>query len=676
MATTPSTTPALSSPGIGSGLDVAGIVAKLMEVEKRPLTLMDAEISADQAKISAYGTLKSALASLQTTLASLASATGFKTLAANVSDAALLSANVGSTAVAGSYSVEVTNLAHAQKLASSGFANTTDAVGSGTLTFDFGTFDGVAFASSGSGAKTVTIAPGQNSLSGIRDAINAANVGVTATIVNDGSAAGNRLVITSNASGAANSVKITVADDDGNATDAGGLSQLAYDPAAAIGSGRNLSEKVAAQDATLVIDGITISKPTNTVTDAIQGVTLDLLKTNVGVPATLTVSANTGSVVTLVGNFVAAYNQVVATLGNLTKFDATQKQASVLTGDGTVRLIQTQLRSILGSALPAGAFTTLSQAGVAFKTDGTLALDPAKLDAALKSNPSAVTQLFAAVGSASDSLASVSAFGDKTVPGTYGVNVTQLARQASVAGSAAAGLTITAGVNDSLDINVDGILATVTLAAGTYASADALAAEVRAKINGASAIAGAGSSVTVTQAGGVLTIASNRYGSASVASVAGNAAASLLGGAPTTTAGLDIAGTINGVAAAGSGQTLVGAVGSPVEGLKVVVSGGVLGDRGTVTFGQGFAYRLNKLVSDVVGTDGAIESRSDGLQKSIDSVKKREDAFNARLAQVQANYTRQFNALDTLLATLSAQSAYLQQQLDSLASFTKSSSSK
>ncbi len=245
-----------------------------------------------------------------------------------------------------------------------------------------------------------------------------------------------------------------------------------------------------------------------------------------------------------------------------------------------------------------------------------------------------------------------------------------------MAGSAAAGLTITAGVNDSLDINVDGISATVTLAAGTYASADALAAEVRAKINGASAIAGAGSSVTVTQAGGVLTIASNRYGSASVASAAGNAAASLLGGAPTTTAGLDIAGTINGVAAAGSGQTLVGAVGSPVDGLKVLVSGGVLGDRGTVTFGQGFAYRLNKLVSDVVDTDGAIKSRTDGLQKSIDSVKKREDAFNARLAQVQANYTRQFNALDTLLATLSAQSAYLQQQLDSLASFTKSSSSK
>ncbi len=678
MATTTSTTStSLASPGVGSGLDVNGIVSKLMEVEKRPLTLMDAQISASQAKISAYGTLKSALSTLQSSLASLRSAAGFRTLAASVSDSALLTTSVASNAVAGNYSVEVTALAQAHKLASAGFANTSDTVGTGSLTFDFGTFDGASFTSGGTGAKSVTIGDGQSSLAGIRDAVNAAGIGVTATIVNDGSTNGNRLVFTSNATGAASSLKVTVVDaTDGNATDALGLSQLAYDPAGTVGNGKNLEQKVLAQDAALEIDGITIHKPTNSVSDAIQGVTLNLLKTNIDTPATLTVSANSGAVTTLVGGFVNAYNALQTTLGNLTQYDADKKQPSVLTGDGTVRLIQSQLRSILGGSLPVGAYTTLSQAGVSFKVDGTMAFDPAKLDTALKANSTAVTQLFAALGTATDPLAAVSDFSDKAQPGTYALNVSQLARQASLAGNIAAGLTITTGVNDQLTVTIDGIATTVTLAGGTYASAAALAAEARAKINGASVLADAGSKVSVTQSGGTLTITSNRYGSASQVSVSGSAAVTILGAAPVATTGLDIAGTIGGVAATGSGQTLTGAAGSPVEGIKVAVSGGALGDRGSVTFGKGFAYSLDQMIANVVAKEGSIASRSSGLQKSIDTVKKSEDAFNARMAKVEANYLHQFNALDTLLSALNTQSSYLTQQFDALASLTKNANSK
>jgi len=664
--TTSSTSPTLSSPGVGSGLDVAGIVSKLMTVEKRPLTLMDAQISASQAKVSAYGTLKSALATLQGSLAGLGKATSFRALAATVSDPAMMTATVGDNAVAGSYAVEVTGLAQAQKLATAGFASLTDVVGTGTLTFDLGTFDGVGFTANGKGARTVTIAAGQNSLAGIRDAVNAANLGVTATIVNDGNANGNHLVFTVTTTGAANSLRITAGDADGNATDSAGLSQLAFDPATTAGNGRNLEQKVAAKDATLVIDGITVHRSTNTVTDAIQGVTLNLLHTNVDTPATVSIAANTKSVSTLVESFVTAYNQLQTTLGNLTKYDAAQKRASVLTGDGTVRQIQTQLRSILGSSLPSGAFTTLSQAGVQFKADGTLALDSAKLDTALHANPAAVTQLFAAVGTATDALASVGAFGAKTVPGTYALNVTQLARQGSLTGSASAGLTITAGVNDQLDVTIDGASTSVTLAAGTYANAASLAAEVQGKINGASAYASTGTSVSVTQSGGALTIASNRYGSVAAVAVAGNAAAALMGAAPVATVGIDVAGTIGGIAALGSGQALVGSSGTPSEGLRIVVSGGALGDRGSVTFGQGFAYRLDRLVAQATAGDGAIATRTTGLQKTIADVQKREDAFNRRMTQLEANYLRQFNALDTLLSSLSAQSTALAQQLDTL----------
>jgi len=225
------------------------------------------------------------LAALQGTLAGLKDAQSLRSLSASVADSSVATATAASSGVAGSYAVEVTQLAQAHKVASSGFANTTDTVGTGTLTFAFGTFDGAAFALNGTTpTRTVSIGSGQQTLSGIRDAVNTANIGVTATIVNDGSVAGNRLVFTSNTSGAANSLKVTVADSDTNDVDASGLSQLAYDPAAAVGNGRNLTQKVVAQNALLSIDGIAVSKASNIVSDAIQGVTLNLLKTNISYP--------------------------------------------------------------------------------------------------------------------------------------------------------------------------------------------------------------------------------------------------------------------------------------------------------------------------------------------------------------------------------------------------------
>ncbi|MEO8133105.1 MAG: flagellar filament capping protein FliD, partial [Betaproteobacteria bacterium] len=439
------TTPALSSPGIGSGLDVNAIVSKLMAVEQLPLATLVTKATLNQTRISAFGSLKGALSSLQNTLALLTTPGGFQSLSASVTDIAVAKASVGTGASAGNYSIEVSKLAQAQKLASGGFASTTTLVGSGTLTFDFGTATGGAFTSNGSGAKSVTIAPGADSLASIRDAVNAANVGVSASIVNDGSAAGNRLVFTSNASGAANSLRIAVSDTDGNATDTAGLSQLAYDPAAAIGAGRNLTEKVAAQNSEFLLDGIAISKASNTVSDAIQGVTLTLTKTNVGSPVGVSVAASPDGVAKSLASFVQAYNTLDATFDNLTKYDAANQKPSSLTGDSTVRSIQSQMRALLGSSLPSGTYTSLSQVGFSFQTDGTIKLDNAKLNAALGSNPDGVAQLFAAVGTATDSLVGVAGFGAQTQAGSYAIAVTQLATRGNLAGSAVADLAIVAG---------------------------------------------------------------------------------------------------------------------------------------------------------------------------------------------------------------------------------------
>jgi flagellar hook-associated protein 2 len=670
MATIASTTstPALSSPGVGSGLDVAGLVSKLMAVEQQPMTDLNNKETAYQSTISAYGSVKSALSAFQSSLSGLTNLATFNTFSATPGDTSVLTAGAAAGATPGSYSIQVSQLAQAQKISSTGFANTTDAVGTGTLTFTFGTYNGTTFVSNGGAAQTVTIGPGQQTLAGIRDAVNAAGIGVTATIVNDGSASGNHLVFTSNSSGAANSLKIAAADADGNNTDMAGLSELAYDPTAAAGAGRNMTQNVAAQNALLTIDGISVSKASNTITDAIQGVTLNLAKTNVGTPTTLTVAQNTQGTMQAVQTFVTAYNSLQSTLGNLTKYDATTNTASVLTGDSTVRLIQSQIVGVIGNSVKglSDSLNTLAQVGVSLQADGTLSLDTSKLTAAINANGSAVGKIFASVGQPTDSLVSVASTSAMTQQGNYAVNVTQLATRGSLAGSAAAGLTITAGVNDQLNVTVDGVSATVTLSAGTYATADALAAEVQSKINGASALSSLGSSVSVQQSAGMLTIQSNRYGSASNVSVTGAAAASLMGASPTAAVGVDVAGTIGGITALGSGQTLSGATGSRTEGLQLQISGGATGDRGTVTYTQGYASQLNQVLTPILATDGLIAARTDGINTSIKQIDNEKVDLQARLDAIQARYTAEFSALDGMLGSLQQTSSFLTQQLANL----------
>jgi len=674
MATT---TPTLSSPGIGSGLDVNGIVQKLMAVEQRPLDLLNTQEQTVQSRISAFGTLKSALAALQGAVHSLATPTAFRAMTATFGDTSIGSASVGDGAAGGTYSLEVTKLAQAHKLASNGFASIASSVGTGSLTFTFGTFAGGTFTPNATaGSKTVTIAPGQDSLAGIRDAVNAANVGVTATIVNDGSATGQRLVFTSNATGAANSLQITASDADGNNTDAAGLSQLAFDPAATAGTGRNLTEKVLAQDALLKVDGIDVQSASNTVKDAIAGVTLSLSKANPGQPTSVTVAQSPGAAQAAVAAFVKAYNDVTTTITNLTKYDATAKQASILTGDSTVRMVQTQLRSLIGGTITGASSTlnTLSQVGITTGSDGQLTFDTAKFKTALAANSASVEKLFAATGGVTDSLVSFTGAGSKTQAGTYGVNVTQLATHGTLAGSAVAGLTITAGVNDALTAVVDGATVNVTLGAGTYASPAALAAEVASKLNGALGQAGSGTAVNVADSGGILTLTSNRFGSVSSIALSGTAAASLVGATPVATKGLDAAGTIDGIAALGNGQSLVAQSGTPAEGLTISVIGGALGARGTVTYAQGAGYALDNVLTSLLDTTGPVATRTDGLQSTIKDMDKRKDAIQARLDRVQAAYLQQFNALDAQLAQLSSLSNYLTQQLANLPKINNSSS--
>ena len=666
----------------GTGLDVNSIVTQLMTVERQPLKKLDAKEASYQAKLSAYGTVKGALSSFQSGIQGLSSASSFSSLKATSSDATAFSASTVSTAVAGTYALNVTSLAKAQNLVATGQPSSTAAIGGAgptTVTFDFGTialgvggsftaYDPVAgtggtysgalrtFTSNGNGTKSITIDSSNNSLQGIRDAINAAKVGVTAAIVNDGSGTPYRLTLSSNSSGVSNSLKISVSGDADVST------LLAHDPAGT----QKLAETVTAQNAVFTVNGVGMSKTSNAVSDVIPGVTLPLLKE--ATPATLTVARDTSAVSTSISGFVKAYNDFAKALKDVSAYDAAKKTGAILQGDSTVRSLQSQLRGILGKQIVGtpGVLTTLADVGVSFQADGTLALNQAKLDSVLASNFSDVASLFASVGKATDSLVSFTSATSSTKAGSYPVSLTKIATRGQTVGSGAANLTIGLNSNDALNLSVDGVAASIVLSAATYASASLLAAELQSKINSASAISAAGISVAVSaDAGNVITITSAKYGSASSVTITGgNAMADLLdsAGAHVSTGGEDVAGIIGGTSATGSGQVLTADGGDP-KGLSVFVSGGAIGARGAVNYSRGYASTLVSWVTSNLASNGTLASSTDGIGKSIADLGKQRTALENRLVDIEKRYRAQFVALDASLSSMNQTQIYLTQQL-------------
>jgi len=655
----------------GTSIDVNSIVSQLMTVEQQPITKLNVKEASYQAKLSAFGTIKSALATFQTALQGLSNASKFQAVNATPSDPTVFSATAASTAIAGSYSLDITSLAQAQKLVASGQTSSTAAIGAGaatTVTFDFGSisggtfsamtgvYTGAAFTSNGNATKSITIDSTNNSLQGIRDAINAGKMGVTATIINDGSGTPYRLALSSDNSGANNSLKISVTGD----TAVSNL--LANDPAGI----QHLAETVTAQNANFKVNGVTVSKSSNTIFDVIPGVTLTLNKTTT-TATSLTVVRDTAAISNSISGFVKAYNDLSSTLTTVSAYNPATKTGALLQGDSTVRSLQSQLRAALTTTITgtSGALTTLSQVGVSFQKDGSLALDSTKLNNAISNNFNDIAGLFAAVGNATDSLVSFNSASSVTKPGNYAVNISQLATRGTAVGSAAANTTITAATNDTLSYTINGVSTSVTLTAATY-TAQSLAAELQSKINSASGLSTAGISVAVTQSAGVLSVTAANYGSgSSVAITGGNGALDLMGGAPIQTAGINVAGSIGGITATGSGQTLIATSGDPQD-LSISINGGVLGARGMLNYSQGYAYSLNKWSTSILAGDGTLVGRTNGINKSITDISIRRTTLQARLVGIEQRYRMQYSALDAMLTSMNQTSTYLTQQLANL----------
>jgi flagellar hook-associated protein 2 len=386
----------VSSIGIGSNLGLSELLANLEKSERVPLTLLENQATSYQAKLSAFGTLKSVLSAYQAAAKKLADASTFGAAKTVVGTPDVLTATASSTAVPGSYSVNVSSLAQAQSIVGKNVASQTAAIGTGTITFEFGSRQGfnettgaytdpLGFTPDAARTKTVTIAAGDNSLQGVRDAVNKANIGVTASIVNDGSGTPYRLVFTSNTTGEASSMRIS-------SSDAALGDVVAFDPTVAVQPSGS-QETIRATNAKLKINGIDIVSQSNTVADAAQGVTLTLNKLGT---TSLSVSRDTDAMKSAIQGFVTAYNNIQSTAKSLSNFDTDSETSAALNGDATLRGIQTKLRAMLNvpQSDGNGGAIMLSDIGVSFTKDGTLTVNDTKLDKALKENLGGVTAMF------------------------------------------------------------------------------------------------------------------------------------------------------------------------------------------------------------------------------------------------------------------------------------------
>ena len=361
----------ITSLGIGSGIDIESIVNQLVAVERRPIQLLEARQTDIDIQISALGAVQDAVTNFQSSISDIKLSTGFRTFAVDSSDSEVLTAEAGEGSVPISSDIEVLTLAQRNKLASVAFANGESVVGEGQLDITVG---GNTF--------SIGIDANNNTLEGIRNAINENlnNSGVSASIItaDDGS----HLVLTSEESGTANALSITVTGDtDGNDTDAAGLSSLVF----VSGGTQNLQEIDVAQDATLRVDGFDVTRSSNEISDVIEGVTLSLK--DIGT-ATLSVSEDRSVGKSAIEAVVTAYNDLIISLN-------TQRE-STLQGESLLLGIETRVRQIFSDrfSITGSNFQYLFDVGLTFDRDGILSLDSDKFDQAIDDDFNGVVQLF------------------------------------------------------------------------------------------------------------------------------------------------------------------------------------------------------------------------------------------------------------------------------------------
>ena len=408
MTTTTSTTGSISSAGLGSGLDVKSIISSLMAVESQPLTLLQNSATTVQTEISAVGQINSLTSTLSDKAHALSSASLWTQTTSTSADTSSVTADTsGGTAAAGDYSVSVSQLAQGQTITTASAAGGT--LSAGTITIRLGTYKtdcatppNTSFVAAGAAAPPITIGPGDTSLASIRDKINAANAGVSASIIND--ANGARLSLRSTTTGAANGFQITTTEDTPDTDPTTGLSALNFDGSTGAANSQMVLNQVAL-NAKAQVNGIDIESATNKLSNVADGLSLTLLK-KTDQPIDVTVAIDQASMQKAIQDFVSAYSSLQSYISLQTKYDGgtapaagTSRKDGPLEGDPSIVGFQNQLRAVVNTtSTTSSMFARLSDIGIAVQKDGTLSIaNSTKMTAALN-NPAELQKLFATQG--------------------------------------------------------------------------------------------------------------------------------------------------------------------------------------------------------------------------------------------------------------------------------------
>jgi len=638
--------------GLVSGIQYRDLVDQIIAAETRPAQVARDRITRMQSQQNAIKTYRGLLTALQTAARALRDGSAFDAMSASSAIVAgtrnLVSASATASAAPGSYNISVTSptLAQAQKLGSAGQPSTTGPLG---LAGDF-TVNG----------QVVTVVA-TDSLIEVRDKINALNAGaaatrVSASILSVGTTS-HKLVLTSQTTGAAG---MALADTAGSALQSLGLlsSPTTIDPAAILQAGADL---------TFTIDGIAFTRTTNTVSDAIQGLTLNFTGAEAGAVTRLTVERFAEGARASIQALVDSYNKLVDFLKEQGTSDPEASTRPALYGDNLVRTMRSRLPELMLATVGAAAsdLNRPGLAGIALDSAGKLTFDTARFEAAFKDRLDDVRKLFQQTGTATGTGLSYVGSTPDSKAGTYAVDITQLATQTSITGAG-----LTGGVYSD-----DGTPDTMTVTdtrLGKSVSISLTNGMTSAQIVSAldAAITTGGLGLTVADVGGQVQLAQVGYGSGAGITVAYTAGGAQ-GGEPVAAGsyanGLDIAGTIGGLAATGSGQVLLGDSGTDVAGISVRYTGAALGPAGDATVDLGTGAELERLVTSFVQSNtGFVSLRDLSLAQNILRQEERAETIEARLEVRRASLLAQFARMESALAQFQNQSRSVTAMLGAL----------
>lgn len=669
----------ITSTNSGSGLDVRGLVDQLVAAEAGPVTSrLDRKEINIQEGLTAIGSFKGALLDFQASLAPLRNSDAFKSINAISSNEEKFTVTADDNTAVGSYEVEISQLAQSQKLKTQSFESEFDAIGTGAIRIEFGEVNAVSNSFNINGkmpSQHIDIDETNNSLRGIQETINDANIGVRASIINDGS--GYRLILNSEKSGTENSLRISISDDDMNNDDLSGLSVLAYDPVSTtdadgnISSGKNLEEVSQAKNALFSIDGISISNSQNEIKDSIPGLTLNLKKLTEESVESFTIEKETSRIKQSIQSFVSSYNELMSTVSILTGVDPESGQAGPLSGDSAIRGITDQIRRRLSTSFNGinENLTSLSTIGIDSGRDASLTLDELKLNSALDNHADEIAHLFSAAVSTSDAEIRVTS---KKVPATDGVfkiTIDQTPTSASFTGNKLSNYPSNiSGLPETITFVIDGITTgEVKLLPRSFESGKEFAAELQRVINQDANLKRNDASVSVSYINNALTITSNSFGLSSsvvVKSLSQNLSALTGLVAGQSKQGNDLKGNVSGYDITGEGTKLK--LEGALSGVVLDVSGKQTGSRGELIVTNGIASILDELSTSFLESNGLLDTRIDGYNSKIKSIEKQRGDLVRKLEVSEERYLKQFSSLDAMLGKMRSTSNFLSEKLSNL----------